>query len=391
VFIKYYGGAKDQRTGNVEQTLDGGYIFVGTSSSSGNGGTDLYAVKTDIYGNVEWSKTFGGPGDDEGSGVALTKDGGFVFVGTYNDTSSVRGNNIYLIRTDGNGMVVWDSIYGKSNNNNDYGYSVKQTLDNGFIIAGATSNVTLPKANGAVTSGPEDVTDVYLLKVTSNGIKQWESTYGYDAADKATGVYQVNDSVYYISSYSTGSKINGGSDMSLIKGRVQGTSFGITQNINKEIPISEPNIATANDFIFVSDGIVIAGSTLANGNNGKDMFLMKIDFNGNKQWYLNYGGSMNEEGMSVRATLDNGYILVGSTESLGRGAKDIYLVKTNSSGVQEWYQTFGGTGDDVGNSIRQTSDQGYIISGSISFGGNGSGSNKVNALIKTNSKGLLVK
>ena len=139
---------------SVWQTFDGGYIVVGDTYSYGNGEDDVYLIKINAYGGVSWQKTFGGEGDDYGNFIQQTTDGGYIIAGI-TASYGAGGRDVYLIKTDAYGNIVWNKTFG--GNNNDYGYSVQQTTDGGYIIAGTTFSY------GAGGS------DVYFIKTNAYG------------------------------------------------------------------------------------------------------------------------------------------------------------------------------------------------------------------------------
>jgi hypothetical protein len=146
-----FGGSYGDSGRSVQQTSDGGYIIAGSTASYGAGGTDVYLVKTEPNGNLQWQKTFGGTGSDSGQSVQQTSDGGYIIAG-YTESYGAGGNDVYLIKTNPNGNIQWEMTFGGSYS--DSGRSVQQTSDGGYIIAGDT------KSYGA------GGTDVYLIKLS---------------------------------------------------------------------------------------------------------------------------------------------------------------------------------------------------------------------------------
>ncbi|MCP4704907.1 MAG: T9SS type A sorting domain-containing protein [candidate division Zixibacteria bacterium] len=117
------------------------------------------------------------------------------------------------------------------------------------------------------------------------------------------------------------------------------------------------------------DGYILVGSTQSFGSGGSDIYMIRTDSEGNKLWDKTYGGVTKDEGYSVEITSDKGFIICGNTDSYGAGYSDLYLIKTDSLGDTLWTRTFGGSGGESGVSVKQLSDDSYIAIGSTgSFG-----------------------
>jgi predicted secreted protein len=311
---------------------------------------------------LEWSKTFGGTDDDFGWSVQQTSDGGYVIAG-YTSSYGAGAGDVWLIKTDSNGNKVWDKTFGGTLG--DLGMSVQQTSDGGYVVVGYTSSYG---AGGD---------DVWLIKTDSNGNEAWDKTFGGTSDDGGMSVQQTSDGGYVIAGYTSSHGI-GGDDVWLIKtdsngSKVWDRTFG---GLSDDMGVSIRQTSEG--------GYVVAGYTSSYGAGAGDVWLIKTDSNGSKVWDKTFGGTSSDGGLSVQQTSDGGYVIAGSTTSYGSGGNDVWLIKTDSNGSKVWDKTFGGTSEDAAWSVQQTSDGGYIITGfTVSYGAGGDDV----WLIKTDSKG----
>jgi len=349
LWTKTFGGSLHDDAISVQQTSDGGYIVVGSTNSYGAGSFDVYLIKTDASGNETWSQTFGGSNMDWGESVQQTSDGGYIITG-WTESYGAGWADVYLIKTDSGGNQQWYQTFGGSGD--EFGFSVQQTSDGGYIVTGYTSSY------GA------GYYDVYLIKTDAGGNELWSQTFGGSYYDFGNSVQQTDDGGYIIAGW-TSSYGAGSYDVYLFKTDAGGNELW-SQTFGGSSDDRGYSVQQTSD-----SGYIIAGCGITEGV-GYGVYLIKTDALGNQQWSQTLGGISGDYGRSVQQTSDGGYIIAGFTSSYGAGGSDVYLVKTDASGNQQWYQTFGGSDWDGGYSVQQTSDGGYIIAGSTSSYGAGS-------------------
>jgi hypothetical protein len=233
------------------------------------------------------------------------------------------------------------------NNGYDYAYSVTQTMDKGYVIGGATSSF------GSGNS------DLYAVKTDSMGIPRLQRTFGGINIDRGMSVKQTPDKGYAIFGY-TNSFGAGGYDMYLVK-------IDSLFNLQWEKTYGGDDWDFGNSLELTSDGgYLLCGSTYSFGNGDQDYYLVKTDSNGDTTWTRTYGGANEDIARSAIETNDGGYILTGTSKSLGDNNGDIYTVKTYVNGDTAWTHKFGGSLADHGNDLIETLSGSYIIAGETS-------------------------
>jgi hypothetical protein len=207
--------------------------------------------------------------------------------------------------------------------------------------------------------------DVWLIKTDRNGTKLWDKTFGGASSDDGRSVQQTRDGGYIVTGY-TMSFGAGDKDLWLIKTDENGTKEW-DKTFGGDLSDDGRSVQQTRD-----GGFIVAGDTESFSAGFDDFWLIKTDENGNKLWDKNFGGASYDEGASVQQTSDGGYILTGHTMSFGAGDYDFWLIKTDRNGTKMWDKTFGGGSTEWGYSVQQTSDGGYILTGNTySFGAGG--------------------
>lgn len=329
---------------SVFNTIDGGFITAGRTSSFNQSDDDVYLTKTDSDGNLIWSKALGGDGTDIGYDIQQTADQGYIITGI--TTSFGLGTaHVYLIKTNAIGDPDWSKAF------TGYGQSVRETTDGGYIVAGYSFN--FPNSD-----------DIALIKTDINGDTLWTKIIGGTESDRAKAVRQTEDGGYII----TGQTQSFGvaySDVFLIK-------TDSTGNILWSKTYGGGDNEYAHDVQQTLDGgYIVTGYTWSFSSGSGDVYVIKTDSVGNLLWANAYGGTGYDLGHSVIQTSDGAYIVTGSTNSFGAGNEDVYLIRINSNGSLLWSKTYGGSNSEEGYSVQQISDSGFVIAGEISSAGMG--------------------
>ncbi len=287
---KMFGGNRSEAAHSIRQTADGGYVIAGYSGSEDipgcplNGVTDAYVAKLDAGGSVEWQKMFGGSDTDRGTSIWFTSDGGYVVSG-WSASTDIAGctnsglEDFYIMKLNSAGTVQWQKMIGGSQY--EKAYSVQQTFDGGYIVAGDSRSTDIP---GCANHGENDS---YVMKLDTNGVVEWQKMFGGGQGDRAYSVRQTSDGGYVFAGHSSSKDIPG-------------------------CPGADPSY--------------------------DDFYLVKLDASGAAQWQKMYGGNYGDYANSVEQTSDGGYVLAGwsgSTNIPGctdYGLEDFYIVKLDSNG-----------------------------------------------------------
>lgn len=339
-----FGGENDEFTRDVHQTFDGGFIVTGLERSYFENNYyydyfyDSILIKTDNNGNKIWNKTFDLSPWEYPTAVEQTSNGDYVVL--VNEGYVWSPYFIKLRRYNSEGIEKWNRTF--EGIPSSYASQFKQTSDGGFIIAGETY-------------------DFLIIKTDGDGKEEWNQTFGWMENSYATAVEQTSDGGFIVIGHArTDEGFNG--DYMLLKLRENGTK-------EWEKSFVRPWSDHPNDVHQTSDGgYIIVGNTPiyndeTNYYDNVDIWLIKTDSSGNKEWDSIIGGSGNDFGRAVLETPDGGFIIIGKTDSFGKGETDVWLIKTDFLGRVIYNRTFGGSGSDGAHTIQITDDGNYIVSG----------------------------
>ncbi len=348
-FERFYGGAGYDGSYCVQQTDDEGYIICGLTSYDSNPlNSDFYIIKTDDYGDTMWCKIYPGHSTDSFVCIQQTSDSGYIVTGA---TSSIGSGNYdaILMKIDNDGDVIWFKTYGGPGP--DYGNWCLE-IDDGYIFVGSTHSY------GAGDS------DIYLVRTDIVGDSVWTRTYGGTGFDEPSEIQHTLDGGYIITG-AIENVSNGDQDVILLK--VDTSGLVEWQKIyGSYLFDAGRSVQQTND-----SGYIIAGLSGSYITGDGDGYIIKTDVNGDTLWTKKFGGSSIDRFYSVKQSSDYGFIITGQTTSYGAGSYDVLLLKQDSIGNTEWFETYGGTMGDGAFCIQLTNDGGYILSGitaSMGFG-----------------------
>ncbi len=311
---------------DIKPTKDEGFIITGLTWAYGSGGSDFWILKLSTKGEIQWQKTYGGSGYDGYWAVDIqqTDDEGYIVAGDTTSFGSMQ-RKIWILKLTPLGDIEWQKIYGGFQN--DYPGDIQVTKDGGFIVVGTAY-------------GPDRNYDMWVFKLTPDGEIEWQKLYGDSRWQNGNSIQQTSDGGFIMSGVSSGS----GYDSWILKldstGDIQWQKY--LSGDGRSIYLS----AYSHVFRTNDGGYILVESTDVFGAGEHDIWLLKLNANGDIQWQKTYGGSEKEfPGYvnSIQQTNDGGYILTGLTHSFGFGDFTCWFLKLNHQGVIEWQKIYKGT------------------------------------------------
>lgn len=385
-FVKTFGGSKNESAQAITKTHDGGYAVLGyTQSNDGdiqnnpNESFDYWLLKFDSSDNLQWQKTYGGTDDDRGTDIIQTADNGFAILGiSKSNDGDVSENNgfedFWILKLDASGDISWETSLGFSGADN--GFSLIQTNDGGYLLTGVL-DVSASGGQGnskSLTAKRHAGGDYWVIKLNTAGEKQWSTFYGGTFTDTSYGAIQVENNSYII----IGSSDSADVDIAGNKGTYDYWILKLSENgtIIWEKSFGGSEIDEARGVTMGSDGnYLIVGDTRSNDidvskNNGAaDLWVIKISPDGNLILEKSFGGSSFDAGRSINKTVDNGFIISGSSRSadgdvtINQGQNDAWILKIDANGNLEWQKTIGGTDIDLAYDAVELNDETIIVVG----------------------------
>jgi hypothetical protein len=371
-FDKTIGGQEDEIGNAIKSTVDGGYIIVGSTKSSGNGSYDGYLVKTDSNGNIEWQKTSGGTSDDYFADVEQTGDGGYIVIGSNRSYNIYGAKNFWMLKFDKNGKEKWSVSY-EDSSNVYIPSKIRITKDGGFIVIGSGKK-----------SYESEINYAWLLRTDSTGELIWSKKFKDGVL--CLGLDIILDSNYFGEIYTLLCYKNG-------NGYLDDTStWLISVDIYGSVIYQKfIDISRIASMLQNSDGsIIMIGEENQNNYDGNLLIVKTYPGQGfYMDWMRSYGDSEFLQSGRYAALVSDGFVVLGFAQTEGLIEKFL-LVKFDYSGNMIWermYPNISSPYDKFGNIIRAT-DNGLIFTGTTNV--NYASRKDDIAMIKTDENGNVI-
>ncbi|KAA5820862.1 hypothetical protein FPF71_17130 [Algibacter amylolyticus] len=329
-------------------------------------------------------KSLGGTKNESAQAISKTSDGGYIILGY---TQSLDGDitnktnesfDYWILKYDQNSNLEWQKTCGGTDD--DRGNDIIQTSDGGYAVIGFS------KSNDGDITNYQGAHDFWVLKLTASGTILWQKNYGFLGADIGNTIIQTNDGGFLLTGVLDVSASNG-------QGNSKNTNSKSSKTLHAggdywAIKINTLGVIqwrnyyggsftdTPYDAIQTEDnGFLIVGSSDSNDvdikdNKGTyDFWVVKLSETGTLDWEKSFGGSQTDEARAIVKSSDGNYIIVGNTRSSdidvsnNNGAADLWAIKITPTGNLIWEKSFGGSSFDVALSISKTADNNFIIAG----------------------------
>jgi hypothetical protein len=320
---------------------------------------------------IEWERSIGGSNVEQLVSIQETSDGGYIGAGSsLSNNGDLTSNNgeldFWVVKLTNTGSIDWQKSYGGSQY--DAASSVQQTSDGGYIVAGLSNST-----DGDVI-GNQGGRDFWILKLTNTGTITWQASLGGSNNDYARSIQETVDGGFIVA----GSSASIDGDITLNHGNfdfwvVKLTNTGII-DWQKSYGGSEHDGAyaiqqtTDGGYIMTGESSSNDGDLSENQGNS-DYWIVKLNSFGNIDWQYSYGGSGLDSGQDVKETSNGDYIVAGYSNSNdgditgNHGDTDYWVIKLSSTGALIWQKTVGGSDSEAAFEVQETPDGGFVVGG----------------------------
>lgn len=333
-----FGGDNSEEGWAVIEDIDGGYLLLGSGvDPSGDSDQDVFLVKLDIDGTLVWSTYLDNGGQQQPKSIARLADGNYLIVGSIDSANGF--NDVELIKISAQGTLIWNRTYG--GDVSEVANDVVALEDGGFTIVGEND------------AGMDIESDILVVRFDALGNARWQKTIGTQRSDVGNGIIQLGDGFAIVGD--SKNEIGFDNDIVLYRLDAQGETIW-------DVRIANNFLEEGRDIVGTLDGgLAIAGTI----NNRPDAFVAKFDADGNQRWTRTLGNEVDEEIVNSITQLADGSLVVAGIRVLSNGINaDIFVAKVDAQGNQIWERNIGRSDylDEV-RSIVPTLDGGFALAG----------------------------
>lgn len=336
---KTFGDIQNDEGWAIDKTIDGGFILAGYTIPEGKNWSDIYLIKTDSNGELIWSKIIGDSLDEYASDIKQLSDGSFVLAGYGRYSSSLYYDGL-LLKIDQSGNIVWIKSF---SNNSSIKFTNLEILDDGFVLTGSKNNA-------------QGNDEVYLVKTDLNGNLIWSKTFNYGNFSQGLCVKETVDKGYIVTGTNFSSEYL--YNIFVVRTDKDGNflwrkTFGGAGN---EQALSILQLKSTKEFY-------LTGYSFSFGNGYSDIFVMKLSETGDSIWFKTFGNFANDYGTEIKLSTDYNLLICGHSRVSDVNQNDLILLKVDLAGNQIWSVNAGGVFEDRGYDLIQSEDNGYVVVG----------------------------
>jgi len=355
-FTKTYGGKGYDEANAIIRVKSGGYLIAGKSSSYNNSNIDLNLIRIDENGKVLWNKTYGGENSECAFDVIENQRGEFIAVGSSDSYGAGEDiTDFWVLKVDANGQMIWNKTFG-THHSIEEAHGIVETGDGNYLVVGTT-----------IIFDPEEVpSEIMVIKIDETGNKVWEKHYGGESSEEGTAICRTQEGNFTIVG-STESFGNGKWDFWLVHIDKDGKKLWDKTFGGGDNEMANNIVAT------VDGGYVMTGYTYSHATAASfDLWVVKADSKGEQIWAKSFGGLSTDEGHAVIETKKGDIVVAGYTEVWKPNKENVntspdvinmYVVKMDKNGNKIWEQSLGGVGNQHAFDLVESLDEGIVVAG----------------------------
>jgi hypothetical protein len=325
----------------IIELRDGGFAAVGYADDNRETGTDVFFIRFDAAGDTLWTRSYGGEREEFGWDVVETRDGGFLIVG-YVEAPVAGREDVVVLRVDASGAPIWERMFGEAGRERAWSATL---AENGDLVIAAE----------AEEPGRRD-RDAYVIRVTDDGETRWTLKVDAPGDQRVYHIARTEDGAFVVTG-TTGADPRAARDVYAV--RVDGDGNVVWTRTYGEEPDDVGHGVLALD----GGDVLVTGYGGTRSNGGTDVYLLRIDSDGDLKWWQHDGGPESERAMMSARAPDGGYVTVGFSMPSSPG--DVIILESDREGAIRSRTMLDRSGSDRGVMIATSSGGGYVLAGTL--------------------------